>query len=129
MTCRALFICVAVLYLLLQLANGLVVNPRWKDNQRSLLYPFEYDSHSDWELVPYDDASVEVVTWIMGLTDRLTVSRQLPLGQDLMVWFCRDIDCLSGSSPVASGKRSLPDTDSEPVVGPKVQRERYRGVR
>lgn len=87
MTCHALLIAVTVMYFLLPFASGVARCPRSTVEKRLLLYPFEYDGHQDWELVPYDDASVGVVTWMMGLKDWLTVSRQLPLGQNLMVCF------------------------------------------
>lgn len=50
-----------------------------------LLYPLEYDTQPDWELVPYDSSSGGGVSWMMALKDRLTVSRKLPLGKDLTV--------------------------------------------
>ncbi|KAL3132278.1 hypothetical protein ABBQ32_008863 [Trebouxia sp. C0010 RCD-2024] len=85
MTCHALLLSVTVIYFLLPLASGVARNQQSTVKKRVLLYPFEYDGHQDWELVPYNEASVGVVTWMMGLKDWLTVSRQLPLGQDLMI--------------------------------------------
>ena len=81
MTCHTLLVFVTVLYVLLQLANALARTPQLTSKKRLLLYPFEYDGHQDWELVPYDEASIGVVNWMMGLKDRLTVTRQLPLGK------------------------------------------------
>lgn len=55
-------------------------------NHQQILYTFEYDNHPhDWELVPYQNVSAGPVRWMMGLKDRLTVSREVPLGQDLTV--------------------------------------------
>ena len=89
MTCYLWLGGVVGLYLLLQLGNAgavTIVDQQTTAKQQQLLYTFEYDNHPhEWELVPYDDASFGAVRWMMGLKDRLTVSRELPLGQDLMV--------------------------------------------
>lgn len=81
------------LYLMLQLGSGHALTPlgrQSKAKQQQILYTFEYDSFhpgsQQWERVPYDDASIGLVRWMMGLKDRLTVSRKLPLGQDLTVY-------------------------------------------
>lgn len=86
-------------YLLLWLGSSRAWNPFARTVQstakhQQLLYTFEYDNHPyDWELVPYDNATAGPVKWMMGLKDRLTVSRELPLGQNLTV-------CLLCYSPV-----------------------------
>lgn len=112
MTCHARLVVVLVLHLLIHdpltatLANGLSQNPLSTFRKRPLLYPFEYDGHQDWELVPYD-ASVGVVTWIMGLKDRLTVSRQHPLGHDLMVCCLRSVSMCQALYLLGDGARLL----------------------
>ena len=79
------------LYLLLWLGSGSASVPAGRTIQstgkhQQILYAFEYDNHPfDWELVPYEDVSAGPVRWMMGLKDRLTMSREHPLGQDLTV--------------------------------------------
>lgn len=81
------------LYLLIWLGSGRASPPvappvQSTAKQQQLLYTFEYDNHPfDWELVRYDDVSAGPVRWMMDLKDRLTMSRKLPLGQNLTVCF------------------------------------------
>ena len=50
-----------------------------------LLYVMEYDCKFDWEPVhPEKGVTDEVLAWLMGLHDRLTVTAERPLGEDLM---------------------------------------------
>ena len=51
-----------------------------------LLYVFEYDGSSDWETVTLDQGAKNgVLAWMMQLQDRLTLTTQTPLGEELMV--------------------------------------------
>ena len=92
MTHNRLWQCSVIgLYLLIWLSSGrasVPVAPRVQSAAQQLLYTFEYDNHPyDWELVPYDDVSAGPVRWMLDLKDRLTMSRELPLGHNLTVCF------------------------------------------
>ncbi len=50
-----------------------------------LLYVMEYDCQFDWEPVQLEKGLTdEVLAWLMSLHDRLTMTTQQPLGQELM---------------------------------------------
>lgn len=52
-----------------------------------LLYVFEYDNCFDWTPVyATKPGTAEVVTWLLGLPDRITQTLNEPDGQHLMVW-------------------------------------------
>lgn len=56
------------------------------DSGPKLLYVWEYDCIIDWEPVQVEDTpTASMMFWLLGLRDRLTVTRQRPLGQALMV--------------------------------------------
>lgn len=51
-----------------------------------LLYVWQYDCIFDWEPVQIrDQQSSSMITWLLSLRDRLTLTRQKPLGEPLMV--------------------------------------------
>lgn len=51
-----------------------------------LLYVMEYDCIFDWEPVKLEHGVTNgVLAWMARLQDRLTVTSQTPLGQELMV--------------------------------------------
>ena len=50
-----------------------------------LLYVMEYDCQFDWEPVQLEKGLTdEVLAWLMSLPDRLTMTTQQPLGEELM---------------------------------------------
>ena len=51
-----------------------------------LLYVMEYDCMFDWEPIIREQQLTDgVLAWMMNLRDRLTVTAQTPLGEELMV--------------------------------------------
>lgn len=51
-----------------------------------LLYVWEYDCIFDWEPVQVtDELAANMIAWLLDLHDRLTVTLQKPLGEDLTV--------------------------------------------
>ena len=56
-----------------------------------LLYVMEYDCVFDWEPVKLEQGVTNgVLAWMMQLQDRLTLTSQTPLGQELMVSLLSD---------------------------------------
>ena len=52
-----------------------------------VLFVLEYDGKFDWELVQINDPWFSsFVTWLLGLSDRLTQSASDPVGADMMVF-------------------------------------------
>ena len=62
----------------IQAANASISDPK-------LLYVWEYDGPIDWEAVSGTGVTATMITWLLNVRDRLTVTRQRPLGGDLMV--------------------------------------------
>ena len=57
-----------------------------------LLYVMEYDGKTDWEPVqPKKGVTDEALAWLLGLHDRLTVTLERPLGDELMARRCHDL--------------------------------------
>ncbi len=59
--------------------------PKDSGRRLKLLYVMEYDCQFDWEPVQLEKGLTdEVLAWLMSLHDRLTMTTQQPLGQELM---------------------------------------------
>lgn len=57
-----------------------------KRQELKLLYVMEYDCMFDWEPISLEQELTEgVLAWMTNLHDRLTVTSQMPLGEELMV--------------------------------------------
>lgn len=67
-------------------AGAATVQTPSKRQELKLLYVMEYDCMFDWEPVSLEPKLTDgVLAWMLNLHDRLTVTSETPLGEELMV--------------------------------------------
>jgi len=85
---RALWLMWAAFTVFTSLANSetLVQSPLQDPGRRlKLLYVMEYDGKLDWQPVQLEKGLTDdVLAWLISLHDRLTMTIQRPLGEELM---------------------------------------------
>ena len=66
--------------------EALHIGPELRTRPLKLLYVMEYDCMFDWEPVHLEKGLTDdMITWMLNLQDRLTVTAQQPLGEELVV--------------------------------------------